>query len=475
MLEAPERDYAPEPRAPRRVSAVSSRRVRRDFGEDFAEDFGEEGEHSAPRRRGGTRFKFRGGLPQTKWGWIGLGTGVLAALGLCVGGLMLVRSMVLHDERFVIQSSSSIAVEGNEHLTKAQLLSIFGEDVERNIFTVSLADRKAELERLPWVEHATVMRLLPDHIRVSVVERTPVAFVRQGSQIGLVDKNGVLLDMGADQKEHYSFPVVTGIGADDPLSTRTARMKIYERFTSDLDAGGDKISQKLSEIDLSNPEDVKALIPDTSADILVHFGDTDFLERYQKYQSHLAEWRTQYPKLSSVDMRYDRQAVLEMQPGSAVPMAGAEAAATSDAGGGAVKKVEATKPTTVPVAHAAVEKPAAAKPVVVAHGVAAAKTTSLAGSTVVGKAGSSVVGKAVFPSTVPVATQPTGAAATTQSHWVGKPVAGPKPAAKAGAKQIVAKQQVAKKRGVRRKSAGRGTVHGAKVKVQQKHPATVGH
>ena len=57
----------------------------------------------------------------------------------------------------------------------------------------------------------------------------------------------------------------------------------------------------------------------------MHFGDTDFLDRYHKYQAHLAEWRAQYPKLSSVDMRYDRQVVLEMQPGSAVPaVAGGE-------------------------------------------------------------------------------------------------------------------------------------------------------
>ena len=61
---------------------------------------------------------------------------------------------------------------------------------------------------------------------------------------------------------HYSFPVVTGIAADDPLSTRAARMKIYERFTTELDGSGEKISQELSEVDLSNPEDVKALIPD---------------------------------------------------------------------------------------------------------------------------------------------------------------------------------------------------------------------
>ncbi len=162
------------------------------------------------------------------------------------------------------------------------------------------------------------MRLLPNRMRVSIVERTPVAFVRQGSRIGLVDANGVLLDMPMDTKatDHYSFPVVTGVSAGDAQSTRAARMKIFERFTSELDGSGEKISQELSEVDLSNPEDVKALIPDHSAEILVHFGEDDFLDRYRRFKEHLAEWRTIYPKLSSVDMRYERQVVLEMPPGS---------------------------------------------------------------------------------------------------------------------------------------------------------------
>jgi cell division protein FtsQ len=228
------------------------------------------------------------------------------------------KSYLLHDERFVIPSSASIEFEGNSHVTRAQLLGIFGGDVERNIFTVSLEQRRAELEKLPWVAHATVMRLLPNRMRVSVVERTPVAFVRQGSHIGLVDVNGVLLTMPVDAqaKEHYSFPVVTGISGSDPVSTRSARMKIFERFTSELDGSGEKISEELSEVDLSNPEDVQALIPDHSMEILVHFGEDNFLERYRRFKEHLQEWRTLYPKLSSVDMRYEQQVVLQMPPGS---------------------------------------------------------------------------------------------------------------------------------------------------------------
>ncbi len=317
MLEAPEERYASESAGPRRVSAAPNRKLRRDLSEDFAEPY-EDDDVPVGRRGGGVRVRFRG-LPATKWGRIFAGFVLLLGLGMGTAGFLMARSYLLHDERFVIPSSSSIEFEGNAHVTRAQLLGIFGADVERNIFTVSLEKRRAELEGLPWVAHATVMRLLPNRMRVSVVERTPVAFVRQGSRIGLVDANGVLLDMPVDAKsrEHYSFPVVTGILGNDPVSTRAARMKIFERFTSELDGSGEKISEGLSEVDLGNPEDVQAMIPDHSTEILVHFGEDNFLERYRRFKEHLPEWRTLYPKLSSVDMRYEQQVVLQMPPGTA--------------------------------------------------------------------------------------------------------------------------------------------------------------
>jgi cell division protein FtsQ len=340
--------------------------LRRDLSEDFAEDpyADDYEENAAIRRRGGVRVRF-GGMPRNRRGWIFAGVLLLLCLGLCAGILAVARDFLLHDERFVIPSSSSIEFEGNEHVTRAQLLGVFGEDVERNIFRVPLAERRSELEQMPWVAHATVMRLLPNRVRVSIVERTPVAFVRQGNRIGLVDANGVLLDMPVATKTdaRYSFPVVTGISATDPLSTRAARMKIFSRFTSELDLSGERISQSLSEVDLSNPEDVKALIPDHSTDILVHFGDTDFLDRYRRFEQHLPEWRTVYPKLSSVDMRYERQVVLEMQPGSGVPMTSTTNAAGEISGGDASQRAAA--------ADSAAPQKVAAKPVASAHKSAA--------------------------------------------------------------------------------------------------------
>ena len=271
------------------------------------------------RQRGAFKVKVRKGLPKS---WVGRGLfalGFLAVVGVIFAGLAGLRSALLHDSRFVMTTSEDVQIVGNHNVTRADVLSVFGADLERNIFRVPLNERRADLERLPWVAHATVMRLLPNRLRIAVTERTPVAFVRHGSQIGLVDANGVLLDMPPDAAgdPHYSFPVLTGLSVNDPLSTRAARMAIYQRFLQEL---GAKNASTISEADVSNPEDVKAVVSSGGSDILVHFGDEDFLHRYEEFEQHLPDWKQQYPKLAAADMRYERQVVLEMQPGTGVPV-----------------------------------------------------------------------------------------------------------------------------------------------------------
>jgi cell division protein FtsQ len=163
------------------------------------------------------------------------------------------------------------------------------------------------------------MRLLPNELRVAVLERTPIAFVRVGDQVKLVDADGVILDMPPAMMaaKHFSFPVVRGINGNDPLSTRRPRMRMYQKFVAELDANGEKLSEQMSEIDLSDTEDVRATVPAKSTDLLLHFGDENFLARYKVYQSHLNEWEQQYPGLVAVDLRYDGQVVLKRGDGKA--------------------------------------------------------------------------------------------------------------------------------------------------------------
>jgi len=273
--------------------------------------------------------------PASRAGRVFLTVCALAVLGgLATGGFFL-KTYIDGDARFRIAGAGNIEATGLTQVTRAEMLPVFGEDIGRNIFYVDLAQRRRQLEEIPWVERATVMRLLPDRIRVDVVERQPVAFTRHGQQIGLVDASGVLLAMPASTmvQHHYSFPVLTGIDPRDPLPSRKARMALYQRLLAELDANGQHISEQVSEIDLTDPEDARVFMPEQGGDILAHFGEDHFLERYQRYKAHIAEWRQQYPKLAAVDLRYDQQVVLEMARGANAVEAVAGAETASDVSG----------------------------------------------------------------------------------------------------------------------------------------------
>lgn len=277
----------------------------------------------APFLRSRRRVPVRRGLlpawAKSRWGAALFILLLLAVIAAAIAALLSVRSFLRHDPRFRIESSGSIQILGNSQLTRAELLSVFGSDVGRNLFAVPLAVRRAQLEQIPWVESATVMRILPGQIRVAVRERTPIAFVLVGGQVRLADASGVILSMTPQQMaaKHYAFPVITGINPADPLSVRAARMHLYQQFLADLDSGGENVSARLSEIDLSDPADVRATLPHGGSELLLYFGQEDFLARWRNYEVHIAQWQQQYPHLASVDLRYQHEVVLKMAPDQA--------------------------------------------------------------------------------------------------------------------------------------------------------------
>lgn len=234
-------------------------------------------------------------------------------LGVCVivgGAATLVYSYGSHSWRFRIESSDDLEISGGENVSKHQIMEVMGGDIGRNIFFVPLEQRKHQLEEIPWVESADVMRLLPNRLRVTIQERTPVAFVQVGPKISLIDAHGVVMDMPAAAAKHYSFPVIVGMGENEPLSTRAPRMKTFMELTKELDADGSHSSQDLSEVDLGDPDDVKVSVSDPQGQVLVHLGSEKFAERFTLYRGHLQEWRQHFPALTSVDLRYDRQVIV---------------------------------------------------------------------------------------------------------------------------------------------------------------------
>ena len=250
--------------------------------------------------------------------------GVIAAVVVACGGLSAwAYGYGMTSWRFRIQSSDAVEITGVKNASRAHVMEVAGADIGRNVFFVPLDERKKQLEQIPWVQEATVMRLLPNRIAVTIHERNPVAFAQIGSRISLIDANGVVMGLPANRQTKYSFPVIRGITDTEPLSSRAAAMKIYNRLVSELGGndgesetassgpnGGTNYVKQLSEVDLSDPENVKVTANDPGGTMVVHLGAQDFLPRYKLYVAHIAEWRQQFQNVQSVDLRYEGQVIV---------------------------------------------------------------------------------------------------------------------------------------------------------------------
>lgn len=264
----------------------------------------------------------RGPLPKKAANRLKIALLSMVALGV-VGaiGLTLYRYGT-HSWRFRVEGSEQIEIAGLHNVTRAQVMEVMGADIGRNVFFVPLDERKKQLEEIAWVESAAVMRLLPDRLKIQITERMPVAFAQVGSKIALIDIHGVVMDTPPGSTKKYSFPVIVGMAEAEPLSTRAARMKIFGDLVRDLDSGGAHYSQDLSEVDLSDPEDVKVTINDPNGEVLIHLGSSNYLDRFKIYVAHVQEWRQQFQKLRSVDLRYERQVIVnpdEEKPAAPAP------------------------------------------------------------------------------------------------------------------------------------------------------------
>jgi cell division protein FtsQ len=223
-------------------------------------------------------------------------------------------SYLLYSPGVLLQSADQIEILGNRFVPPDAIAEKFSGDMGRSVVRVPLTERREALESLPWVEQAHVQRVLPNRIRVEITERTPVAFLRTGSDLALVDAQGVILDRPADGE--FRFPVVGGIGESMSREAREQRMNLYVQFMKGIESVQPGAEDHVSEVDLSDAADLRATLTGLGAasgsarPILVHFGDSDFGNRYHLLAENIDQWRASAGSVDSVDLRFARQVVV---------------------------------------------------------------------------------------------------------------------------------------------------------------------
>jgi len=255
------------------------------------------------------RKKF-GGKSATFYRNVFLGIVLVAA---CLGAAYVVGDFLLRSPKVRLSSPDQVEVAGNHIVSRAAVLSPFYKDHDRSVLRIPLDSRRNEIEQIAWVESATVKRILPNRIRVDITERTPIAFVRNGNELALIDQDGVILDR--PQGEDLHFPIVTGLADSMPRAEREKRMQTYQEFLRDADLVRSGSSEFVSEIDLANPRDLRVVMAglpglNVPQAITLHLGSGEFTGKYRMLVENFAQWQSNAGCVQSVDLQYARQVVL---------------------------------------------------------------------------------------------------------------------------------------------------------------------
>lgn len=253
-----------------------------------------------------------------------------------VGAAYMVGHFLLASQEMALIHPEQIQVSQNHYVTPSSVREIFRVDRGRSVLRIPLSERRRQIETLPWVEQASVLRALPNTIKVEIVERTPIAFLRDGSDLALVDVHGVILDRPL--KGDFHFPVITGMSSEMPIEERELRMQLFASFAQQVEAARGGAMDQVSEVDLSEAKDLRATITglqsggsngansasgdargagewsNADAPILIHFGDSDFEDRFLTVLKDIGRWRAEVGTVESVDLRFNGEAVVNQDP-----------------------------------------------------------------------------------------------------------------------------------------------------------------
>lgn len=128
----------------------------------------------------------------------------------------------LGDMGFVVHN---IQLTGLKQVDRDTVYRIVSEAHGQDMPLVDLAQLRAELLQLGWIEDARVSRRLPDTLAIDLVERMPAAVLQRNQQLYLIDGAGHVLAAADPHTMPVSLPLVIGEGVEghiDALRTLIA-------------------------------------------------------------------------------------------------------------------------------------------------------------------------------------------------------------------------------------------------------------
>ena len=258
---------------------------------------------SRGRRRRSVAVPIEARLPRHLGTGLTLGFfGAVALVGLVQGGHLADLQARYGEPHHAIARALGLGLEqvkiaGISQLRESEVLAAAGIDARVSLAFLSVSDVRERLERIPLVKSASVRKLYPNELVVTLTERTPHAIWQRDGELFVTAEDGTAIDLVQDDRFN-TLPFVVGEGANARTKEYMALLEAAGPLKSRIRAGT-LVSGRRWTLKMDNGLDVR----------LPELGAADALARLVKLER---EQRILDKDVLAVDLRMPDRVVVRL-------------------------------------------------------------------------------------------------------------------------------------------------------------------
>jgi cell division protein FtsQ len=196
-----------------------------------------------------------------------------------------------------------VRIAGNRETSEIDVLDRLELNGWTSLLGFNADAARARIVGLPWVKSASVRKVYPDVLEVSLVEKKPFAIWQNGSTLTLVEEDGGGIVPFAHER-YATLPLVIGSGAAQHAKDFLGRIRRAPELAARVKAYI-RIADRRWNLRLENGITIK--LPAAAEDAAI--ADVVAMDREQGLLSR---------DISAVDLRFDDRLVLQLTPEAAV-------------------------------------------------------------------------------------------------------------------------------------------------------------
>lgn len=236
-------------------------------------------------------YGYRTKLARIRRNWPDQARDIGKALGL-VTAVFCIASLLVYGLAWLLATPilgiRGIEIKGLNELTEKDIYLLTEVRLSQNVFSVNLDGLVRKIQTSPWVREVSVSRVLPDKLKIEIVERKSLALLKKDDSFFLVDELGLVFKE-LTGREHADLPVINGWSEYIQEASGLSLRKMIELVSLYHERTEPHILGNLAEVHLS---DVVGVTLFTEGGISVCLGFDDYpvkLTRFKQVWQDLTE------------------------------------------------------------------------------------------------------------------------------------------------------------------------------------------